>query len=46
MQENFVKRLNNTDNNLSKVKKHKKPTKKSRFSNEIKVVPLLKPPRE
>ena len=46
IQENLVKRLNNTDNNLPKVKKHKKSTKKSRFSNQIKVVPLLKPPSE
>ena len=44
--ENLVKRLNNTDNNLPKVKKHKKSTKKSRFANQIKVVPLLKPPNE
>jgi len=28
------------------VKKHKKSTKKSRFANQIKVVPLLKPPNE
>ena len=46
IEENLVKRLNNTDNNLPKVKKHKKSTKKSRFANQIKVVPLLKPPNE
>ena len=46
IEENLVKRLNNTDNNLPKVKKHKKATKKSRFANQIKVVPLLKPPNE
>ena len=46
IEENLVKRLNNTDNNLPKVKKHKKLTKKSRFANQIKVVPLLKPPNE
>ena len=46
IEENLVKRLNNTDNNLPKVKKHKKSTKKSRFANHIKVVPLLKPPNE
>ena len=44
--ENLVKRLNNTDNNLPKVKKHKKSTKKSHFANQIKVVPLLKKPSE
>ena len=33
-----------TDNNLPKIKKHKKSFKKSRFKEEIKVVPLLKPP--
>lgn len=46
IEENLVKRLNNTDNNLPKVKKHKKSTKKSRFANQIKVVSLLKPPNE
>ncbi len=46
IEENLVKRLNNTDNNLPKVKKHKKSTKKSRFANQIKVFPLLKPPNE
>ena len=46
IEENIVKRLNNTDNNLPKVKKHKKSTKKSRFANQVKVVPLLKPPNE
>ena len=46
IEENLVKRLNNTDNNLPKVKKHKKSTKKSRFANQVKVVPLLKPPNE
>jgi len=42
--ENNIKRLSLTDNNLPKVKKHKKSFKKARFNKEVKVVPLLKPP--
>ena len=39
-----LKKNSLTDNNLPKIKKHKKSFKKSRFKEEIKVVPLLKPP--
>ena len=44
--ENQIKRINLTDHDLPKVKKHKKSFKKSRFSKEAKVVPLLKPPSQ
>ncbi len=47
IEENIPQRLNLTDNNLPKVKKtNKRVSKKSRFSNQIKVVPLLKPPSQ
>ena len=39
-----LKKNSLTDNNLPKIKKHKKSFKKSRFKEEKKVVPLLKPP--
>ena len=42
--ENNLKRLNFTDQNLPKIKKHKKSFKKSRLNKESKFVPLLKPP--
>ena len=42
--EGIIKRMNLTDNNLPKVKKHKKSFKKSRLKKELKVVPLLKSP--
>ncbi len=42
--ENNLKRINFTDKDLPKIKKHKKSFKKSRFNKEQKVVPLLKPP--
>ena len=42
--ENNMKRINLTDHDLPKVKKHKKSFRKSRFNKEAKVVPLLKPP--
>jgi len=46
IEENLEKKLSLTDNNLPKIKKHKKSFKKSRFANQIKVVPLLKPPSQ
>ena len=47
IEENIPQRLNLTDNNLPKIKKtNKRVSKKSRFSNQIKVVPLLKPPSQ
>ena len=42
--EGIIKRMNLTDNNLPKVKKHKKSFKKSKLKKELKVVPLLKSP--
>ena len=47
IEENIQKRLSVTDNNLPKIKKtHKKSFRKSRANNQIKVIPLLKPPSQ
>ena len=47
IEENVQKRLSATDHNLPKIKKtHKKSFRKSRANNQIKVIPLLKPPSQ
>ena len=46
IEENLEKRISVTDNNLPKVKKHKKSLKKTHNSNQVKVIPLLKKPSE
>ena len=47
IKENISKKISITDKNLPSVKKHhKKSFRKSRFNNQIKVIPLLKPPNQ
>ena len=47
IEKNLPKRLSETDHNLPKIKKtHKKSFRKSRDNNQIKVIPLLKPPSQ
>ena len=47
IEKNLPKRLSETDHNLPKIKKtHKKSFRKSCDNNQIKVIPLLKPPSQ